>query len=68
MPGMNGYETAGKLRALPGGGGRTLVALTGWGSDEDRSRSLHAGFDLHLTKPVEMGMVESVLAGTPRAN
>ena len=68
MPGMNGSETAGKLRALPGGGGRTLVALTGWGSDEDRSRSLHAGFDLHLTKPVEMGMVESVLAGMPRAN
>ena len=63
MPGMNGYETAGKLRALPGWDGRTLVALTGWGSEEDRSRSLHAGFDLHLTKPVEVSMVESVLAG-----
>jgi len=68
MPGMNGCETAGRLRALPGWDGRTLVALTGWGSDEDRSRSLHAGFDLRLTKPVEAGMVESVLAGTSRPN
>ena len=62
MPGMNGYDTAGRMRALPGGAERTLVALTGWGTEDDRARSLSAGFDLHLTKPVEIGAVEGVLA------
>jgi PAS domain S-box-containing protein len=66
MPGMNGYDTAGRMRALPGGGARTLVALTGWGTDSDRARSLSAGFDLHLTKPVEIAAVEQVLASLVR--
>jgi CheY-like chemotaxis protein len=48
MPGMNGYETAVLLRALPGAQARMLVALTGWGSEADQARSLTAGFDLHL--------------------
>ncbi|MBG9390556.1 hybrid sensor histidine kinase/response regulator [Caenimonas aquaedulcis] len=65
MPGMNGFETAGRLRQLPGGGARTLVALTGWGSDGDRARSLSAGFDVHMTKPVEIRAVENLLAGLP---
>jgi CheY-like chemotaxis protein len=62
MPGMNGYETAAKLRGLPGGGMRTLVALTGWGSEGDRAKSLEAGFDVHLTKPVDIAAVEGMLA------
>ncbi|MCG2592290.1 PAS domain-containing protein [Ramlibacter sp. XY19] len=62
MPGMNGYDTAGRIRALPGGAALTLVALTGWGSESDQARSRSAGFDLHLTKPVEMGAVERVMA------
>lgn len=66
MPGMNGYDTAGRMRELPGGAERTLVALTGWGSEGDRARSLSAGFDLHLTKPVEIGAVQSVLADLSR--
>ena len=66
MPGMSGYDTAGRMRALPGGAQRTLVALTGWGSEGDRAKSLSAGFDLHLTKPVEIGAVDSVLAALPR--
>jgi CheY-like chemotaxis protein len=61
MPGMNGYEAAGKLRALPGWDTRVLVALTGWGAEEDRARSASAGFDIHLTKPVDVGAVERLL-------
>jgi CheY-like chemotaxis protein len=62
MPGMNGYETASLLRALPGAQARVLVALTGWGSEADQARSLEAGFDLHLTKPVDIDKVQHVLS------
>jgi PAS domain S-box-containing protein len=62
MPGMNGYETALQLRALPGAQARTLVALTGWGSEADQARSLAAGFDYHLTKPVDIDKVQRLLA------
>jgi CheY-like chemotaxis protein len=62
MPGMNGYETASQLRALPGAQGRVLVALTGWGSEADQARSLEAGFDHHLTKPVDVDKVQRVLS------
>jgi CheY-like chemotaxis protein len=41
------------------------VALTGWGTEGDREKSLSAGFDLHLTKPVEIAAVEGVLAALP---
>jgi len=62
MPGMNGYDTARALRALPGGQRLTLVALTGWGSENDRAHSHAAGFDHHLTKPVQLTDVETILA------
>lgn len=62
MPGMNGYETASLLRNLPGAQARVLVALTGWGSEADQARSLEAGFDLHLTKPVDIDKVQRVLS------
>jgi PAS domain S-box-containing protein len=62
MPGMNGYETASHLRALPGAQARVLVALTGWGSAADQARSLAAGFDHHLTKPVDINKVQRVLS------
>jgi len=62
MPGMNGYETASLLRALPGAPARVLVALTGWGSEADQARSLEAGFDLHLIKPVTIEKVELLLS------
>ena len=39
-----------------------LVAVTGWGTDEDRRKASDAGFDVHLTKPVEMSAIESILA------
>jgi PAS domain S-box-containing protein len=62
MPGMNGYETASVLRALPGAQTRVLVALTGWGTEADQVRSLAAGFDLHLTKPVDIHEIQHVLS------
>jgi PAS domain S-box-containing protein len=53
MPGMDGYEVARQLRASPELPGIKLVALTGWGQEEDRRRSAEAGFDRHMVKPVE---------------
>jgi signal transduction histidine kinase/CheY-like chemotaxis protein len=50
LPGMSGYEVARALREQHGA--LTLIALTGWGSSEDRKKAVEAGFDLHLTKPV----------------
>ncbi|QJE01211.1 PAS domain S-box protein [Massilia forsythiae] len=62
MPRMNGYETALAMRAVPGLEQLRLVALTGWGADDDRKRSREAGFDHHLTKPVQMAELERLLA------
>jgi PAS domain S-box-containing protein len=53
LPGMNGYEVAGRLRQRLCAGDCLLVAVTGYGQDEDQQRSLEAGFDHHLTKPVD---------------
>jgi CheY-like chemotaxis protein len=53
LPRMNGYEAARKIREQPWGKNMLLVALTGWGQEEDRRRSQEAGFDHHLIKPVE---------------
>lgn len=61
MPGMDGYEVAQRLRRMPGADRVVLVALTGWGQDQDRQRSRDAGFDRHLTKPVEPAILQSVL-------
>jgi len=62
MPRMNGYETARAMRKMAGLQDAVLVALTGWGAEEDRSQSSEAGFDRHLTKPVQMGDIEKILA------
>jgi len=53
MPDMNGYEVCRRIRAGQDGNGMALVALTGWGQEEDRRRSELAGFDAHLVKPVD---------------
>ena len=62
MAGMNGYEVAKAIRKMPGGGAYVLVALTGWGSVSDRARAKAAGFDEHLTKPVDVARIEAILA------
>jgi PAS domain S-box-containing protein len=61
LPGMNGYEVAQRLRAELGLTATLLVALTGWGTEEDKNRARRAGFDFHLTKPVEVSSVEQLL-------
>lgn len=62
MPGMDGYQVARELRRDPATGGVTLVALTGWGLDEDRARAAEAGFDRHVTKPVSFDALRQLLA------
>jgi CheY-like chemotaxis protein len=61
LPELNGYELARKIRQTAWGSEVVLVAVTGWGQSEDRRRALEAGFDHHLTKPVEPEAIESVL-------
>jgi signal transduction histidine kinase/ActR/RegA family two-component response regulator len=63
LPGLNGYQAARRIREQDGGSGIVLVALTGWGQDEDRRRSKEAGFDHHLTKPVDLADLQALLAG-----
>jgi PAS domain S-box-containing protein len=65
MPGMDGCEVARRLRADGTIAQATLVALTGWGGDADRRRSAEAGFDVHLTKPVELASLQDVLTRAP---
>jgi CheY-like chemotaxis protein len=62
LPGMNGYEVARRLRADTRLEAARLIALTGWGSEDDQRKSKDAGFDAHLTKPVEPAAVDEVLA------
>jgi CheY-like chemotaxis protein len=63
LPKLNGYETAAKLREQPWGKQILLVALTGWGQDDDRQKSKDAGFDAHLIKPVDHAVLTKLLAG-----
>jgi PAS domain S-box-containing protein len=62
MPKMNGYDVARHIRKQPWGTGMVLIALTGWGQEEDRRRAFEAGFDHHLTKPVEAARLEKLVA------
>lgn len=61
LPQLNGYEAARKIRAECDGRPIVLIALTGWGQDEDRQRSRAAGFDYHLVKPVNRGALTRIL-------
>ena len=61
MPGMNGYEVCEEIRARPWGSSVLMVAQTGWGQAQDRARTLDAGFDAHLTKPIDPDAVQEML-------
>ena len=61
MPRMNGLDAARRIRELPSGRGAVIVALTGWGQDNDRARSKEAGCDGHLVKPVSLSDLQSLL-------
>ena len=62
LPGLDGYQVATRLRGRPRTAKALLVALTGYGQDEDRTRALAAGFDHHLTKPVDPQAIYDLLA------
>lgn len=59
---MDGYAVAQALRADPATAGMVLLALTGYGSDQDRQRALDAGFDHQFTKPIRLEDLDAVLA------
>ncbi|KQT10210.1 ATP-binding protein [Ramlibacter sp. Leaf400] len=61
LPGMSGYEVAQRLRQEPRFARTLLVAITGWGTEQDRRRSQESGFDQHLTKPVDFSALEPLL-------
>ncbi|HZU36052.1 MAG TPA: response regulator [Gemmataceae bacterium] len=66
LPGMDGYQVARRLRAGPQPNQAVLVALTGYGQDEDRRRTREAGFDYHLTKPINPDALQDLIAGASR--
>ncbi|HJU43957.1 MAG TPA: ATP-binding protein [Vicinamibacterales bacterium] len=61
MPGMNGYDVCEQIRSQPWGESVLMVAQTGWGQAQDRARTLEAGFDAHLTKPIDPAAVQEML-------
>jgi signal transduction histidine kinase len=63
LPGIDGYEVARRVRAAPNGADLYLVALTGYGGAEDKARAQTAGFDRHLTKPINIGELPQVMSG-----
>jgi CheY-like chemotaxis protein len=60
LPDINGYEVARQVRALQGVRQPLLVALTGWGQQQDKDAAAQAGFDLHWTKPVDPARLSSL--------
>jgi signal transduction histidine kinase/PleD family two-component response regulator len=62
LPGMNGFEVAHRLRTLPESRDALLIALTGYGEAESRTRSAQAGFDFHMVKPADVNLLLSMLA------
>ncbi len=65
MPRMNGYDACRRIRELEGGRKILVIAQTGWGQEEDQSRTRAAGFDGHLTKPADFDVLEKLLANLP---
>lgn len=61
LPDLSGHEVARELRRLPGGRGMYLAAVSGWGQPEDRVRSLAAGFDHHVLKPIDAAIVRRIV-------
>ena len=61
LPGMDGYEVAERLRELPHAKDAVLIAITGYGQDDDRLRSVRAGIDHHLVKPVAPDALRSLI-------
>jgi CheY-like chemotaxis protein len=62
MPGLSGYEVAKRIRCEAWGARMTLIAVTGWGQEEDKREALAVGFDYHVTKPMDPTYLESIFA------
>jgi CheY-like chemotaxis protein len=62
LPTLDGFEVCRRLRARPDAASLSIIAMTGWGQDEDRRKSREAGFDGHLVKPVDFEQLERVMA------
>jgi len=67
LPGMDGYEVASELRRRTLEPRPHLVAVTGYGQESDRARSLDAGFDDHLVKPAAFAAIEAIVSAVPHA-
>jgi signal transduction histidine kinase len=67
LPGMNGFEVAHRLRTQPESRDALLIALTGYGEAESRSRSAQAGFDFHMVKPADVNLLLTMLADPQQA-
>jgi CheY-like chemotaxis protein len=63
LPRLNGYDVCRRIREQSWGAGIVLIALTGWGNDEDKQRSKLAGFNYHMVKPVAPDALEKLLSG-----
>ena len=61
MPKLNGYDVARRIREQQWSEGTMLIALTGWGQDEDKRRASEAGFDRHFTKPLDPAELQRVI-------
>jgi two-component system CheB/CheR fusion protein len=68
LPGIDGYEVARQIRGTPLGKGALLVALTGWGRNEDRQRTASAGFDAHIVKPIDYEQLTQLIRSLPSAS
>lgn len=68
LPDISGHDVARELRSLPGGSEMYLAAATGYGQPEDHARAMQAGFDQHVLKPLDVGIVKRIvmLAGKAR--
>jgi CheY-like chemotaxis protein len=68
LPRLNGYEACRRIRQQPWGKDLMIVALTGWGQEEDRQKSREAGFDTHMVKPVDYDALIELLAALPASS
>jgi DNA-binding response OmpR family regulator len=68
LPKLNGYEVAQRIRGQQWGASMFLIAVTGWGQDEDRQRSAEVGLNVHMVKPVEPAALERLFAELRRTN
>lgn len=68
LPKLDGYGATRRIRSEPWGREMTIIAVTGWGQENDRARSKTAGCDAHLIKPIEIAEFEAILAATTPAS